>query len=124
MEPITVPRQKLIATISGNRERHIRAHDKAVKGWRSKQIETVQRASVKAMRNARAGRQVSLVVSLPKPSSYVKQYDRVLGMLRMDTSPTIKLTAQDYDRFVKDEWEWSNEFANSTIGYIKKKVRI
>jgi hypothetical protein len=125
MEPIVVSRIKLIHIIDGNRARHIDSHLKAVAGWKVKQIDAIKKAAAKAMKLARAGRHAPMHVNLPEPVSYVKEYDRVLGMLRMDTSPSIKLDAADYDRYVKDRWEWAESFANSTLAYsnVAKRLR-
>ena len=122
MEPIVVQRKRLINIIDLNRAKHIITHDKALVGWKRKQIESIKKASTKALKVARAGKQALLGVHMPKPVSYEDQYNRVLGMLRMDTSATIKLDANDYNRYVKDEWEWGNDFANSTAMYANVKV--
>ena len=123
MEPITVQRVNLILIVKGNRDRHIGAHKTALNGWRVKQIDAIKKESAKAMKLACAGKQAGIHLHLAKPKSYVEEYDRVLGMLMMDTSATVKLDATDYDRYVKDKWEWAEAFAGSTMMYSKVKVK-
>jgi hypothetical protein len=46
-------------------------------------------------------------VSLTEPSDHTKDYDRVVAMLEMSVEETITLDAQDFDRCVMDNWDWS-----------------
>lgn len=119
MEPITVPRPKLIDIITANRAKHVIAHESAARGYRVKVAERVKAAAKKALKLAQKGRAVMMSFHYPLPASHVKDYDRVIGMLKMDTSTHIKLDARDYDRYVKDRWEWSEEFVGTASMYDK-----
>jgi hypothetical protein len=114
MESVNVSRVGLILKIEGNRAKHIRQFDSALVGWRKKLVASLS----KALRHARAGRDPK-IPHLPKPQRFVDEYDRVLGMLRMSKQAEVTLTSADFDCFVRDKWDWSAAFANSTIGYAR-----
>jgi hypothetical protein len=114
MESVNVARPALILKIEGNRAKHIRQYEKAVIGWRQKLYLALKRA----VAQVRAGKEPK-IPHLPKPERYVDEYDRVLGMLKMSKDTTVSLSARDFDCFVRDKWEWSDAFANSTIGYAR-----
>jgi hypothetical protein len=117
MEHINVNRVQLIGIIAANRTRHIAAHETALAGWKVKQVEAIKKAADKALKLARAGKQAMLHLALQKPTSYVEHYDRVLGMLRLSKDDMVKLGAEDYDRYVRDQWEWRQVFAQSMSMY-------
>lgn len=122
MEPVLVARAELLNVVTANREKHIAAYKKAEDGWRIKMEDGLVRLSKQALKAAdlvAKGKDKYDIkfVNLPKPQSYVTQYDRVLGMLKMSVDENVKLDADSYDQYVLDQWQWSNAFANSTVAY-------
>ena len=63
--------------------------------------------------DAREGRSIQRSVTLTEPSNHIKDYGRVIAMLEMSVDETVTLDAQDFDRYVMDNWDWSR-FALST----------
>lgn len=122
MEPVLVEREKLIAKITANRAKHIATYEAALIGWRKKLAAALHEfgkkyVAISAKVMAGKDPQYPSLPHKPKPESYVKHYDQVIGMLKMSVEKTVKLNAQDYARYILDQWEWSEQFANSTVGY-------
>lgn len=122
MDAVQVTRLKLIKIIEKNREKHIAAYVKAEAGWRIKLEEDLVKLSKMALKAADVvghGADVYKIKfpNLPKPQSYVTQYDRVIGMLKMSVDENVALDAESYDQYVQDQWAWSNAFTNSTVQY-------
>ena len=57
--------------------------------------------------DAKAGRQISRAINLAEPVDHTADYDRVMAMLEMSVDDTVILSAQEFNQFVLDDWEWS-----------------
>lgn len=117
MQNVNVSRVTLLTTLERNRERHVSQFEKAKVNYRKKAKDALDRA----VRRIRDGGKVAFP-HLPEPVEYKKEYDTVIGMLRMSRDQTISLSPTDYTRFVKDEWEWSAAFVSNTASYARGKM--
>jgi hypothetical protein len=109
---ISINREKLIGILTDNRQKHESHFTSAVEGYKKKLIEHAQ----KNLARAEKGKHPE---SFPrsKPVSYIPQYDRALGMLKMSDEDSVSLSAPDYVRFVEDDWDWKDTFADSSSFY-------
>ena len=39
-------------------------------------------------------------------------------MLEMDVRDTVTLSSNDFERFVRDRWEWQQSFKTNTASYL------
>lgn len=72
------------------------------------------------LKDARDGKLVSLSFELYPPAEHLDEYDTVIEMLEMDQEilvELIALTAQEFRQFVMDEWDWTDSFLSSNVGY-------
>lgn len=124
MEAVNVKRDNLIAKIEANRAKHLRTYEVAIKAWRQKLADALRKYANRiseARSKVLRGKDLPPIPAphLPKPTKFLAEYDRVLGMLRMSVEQIVKLDASDYDRYILDKWDWSEMFANSTVSYAR-----
>src|SRR4051812_43382189 len=122
MEPVLVGRRKLLGTLRANRDQHVEDYEEAVKGWRVKCSEAWRKFAKKAQEQATriaTGKAMLMLDTphMPKPTNFKKAYDQVIGMLELSVEDNVKLDAKDYERYVRDQWEWSESFNNATTTY-------
>jgi hypothetical protein len=103
MNSVTVRRDELTKKIQTNRDAHRELFLKAQEGYRKLVIEELDRI----LADAKAGRQISRSINLAEPVDHTADYDRILAMLKMSVDDTISLSAQEFNQYVLDNWEWS-----------------
>lgn len=106
---------KLIEILKKNRDAHKQEAEEAQRGYR----ETVLKRLGKFRKKVKRGDEFSqheLFQNLLQPQDHTAEYDLVIEMLCMCSELEIALTSDDFKKYVKDEWDWSNmaKFANST----------
>ena len=52
----------------------------------------------------------SIMIDMPVPRSYADEYDVAIDIARWDTNDTLKLSATEFACFVRDQWDWTNNF--------------
>jgi hypothetical protein len=105
----------LLETIKKNREKHIETFNQAKKAYRDAAITALQTQ----LEKARTGEKFSLNFSkMPKPCSYQKEYDKVIGLLELSMEDVSEITSTDFTQYILDEWHWQASFraSNSTYG--------
>lgn len=115
MRDIRVSKSKLIETLKKNREAHRKIFLEACDGYRKKAIELLDAE----LKKAKAGKQFQIYFSLGQPVDQTKDYDRVIGMLTLDTEDFILLSEVDYRQYVLDDWNWKANFMASNAFYSK-----
>jgi predicted transcriptional regulator YdeE len=117
MNAIKVTKWTLLEKLRANRAAHKAQFEEAAEGYREKVIELLE----ERLAEARKGKLPSIVIGLAMPVNQTKQYDRVIGMLEMDTNDVIELEEDDYQRYVLDEWTWSASTTATNSLYTKLK---
>jgi hypothetical protein len=105
--------ENLLAILKKNRSGHRQLYEEAFEEYR--------RQVVKAMEynldRARSGGDIRLSLAMRTPEDHTEEYDAVIGLLEMSTDQDVELTANDYQRFVLDRWEWARSFEVNTMSY-------
>ena len=115
---IVVYKAELVNTLKQNRETHITEHEKALSGWRTKMTAACMETSQKSDKGELKDFPRKLSKLRDVPTTQIKDYDRVIQMLEMHTEDTITLNAQDFSRYVQDEWAWKESFTLSNSHYL------
>jgi len=102
-------RQKLTA----NREAHVQEYKEAFAGY----MEQLQSKLETMLTEVELGKDIETYIGLDKPRSHEKDYDRILDVLEMTTAKTVKLTLGEFDKYVRDNWEWTESFKMSSANY-------
>ena len=111
---ITVDKAALVATVSKNRDEHRDIFLKAQERFKARVMEELE----KRLARARDGRQVDLAIRLPEPVDYTDSYDTVLDMLAWEQGDTVELTREDFERYVRNNWEWAKLWHSNTTSYV------
>jgi hypothetical protein len=115
---VLVKKDELIETLKKNRDEHVVAYQEALKGWRKKVVAACMETSQKAEKGELKKFPHKLDKLTDVPRSHEKDYIRVIQMLEMHTDGGIKLNAQDFARYVQDEWDWKHRWETSNSNYL------
>lgn len=98
MQKVLVKRDDLAAEIKSAVARIKAAHEKAMKKYRS----DVVAACEKALKDAKAGKDVDRYHNIHEPSMSLSRHETVLKMLSMSIEDEIYMTREDFERVVMD----------------------
>lgn len=138
---VEVEREKLVETLKQNRDKHIENYKIAITGYRvmatAKLKEGYEAAKLKLEKNLKRGIASleefdpenpqgasdylvlveGIQVSLKVPRNYSKEYDAAIDMAEWDVRKTLELTHAEFQCFVRDEWNWTNDFSTTNAMY-------
>jgi hypothetical protein len=118
MKPITVNKLDLIKIMEENRRRHRTVFNDALAGY-DREAEKVLREHTESLR---AGKHPEIRILLDRPEDHTRDYDRVLGMLRMHTGDTFELDEGSYRMYVDDDWAWKRQWLDTSNTYAAMSV--
>lgn len=128
---VTVKRAEVLARVQENRSNHEAAYREALSGWLDSLTEKVD-AIRKSLRqtvvedlteaNVRSFAAKWALNTAP-PQNYLREYDQVIGTLSMCVQDELELTGEQINAWCYDRWDWADQFANSTVAYVKMKKR-
>lgn len=114
LDVITVKKSELLEKLKKNRGEHSETFEKALKGYQTKVIESLEHL----LADARKGKAIdhNVLSRLPVPMNQTKDYDQAILMLQMHQEETIEITNEQFACFVMDQWTWRDAMvhANST----------
>ena len=140
---VEVNREKLLETLNLNKSKHIKDYLEAKEGYRTVLLEKVEAAFADArssleQKHLRVKRQISemtdaeiekqrdnitivdsISVEMRVPRCYDKEYDAAIDMAKWDVRETLELTHAEFTCFVRDQWDWTSEFAAISAMYLK-----
>jgi hypothetical protein len=142
---IEVNRQKLVNILYENRTKHIKDYQEALDGYKlaaiSKLNEGYEKAKSHLEKNIAAAREninafdpeklesvsdyIQLVdainIKLPVPRNCRAEYDAAIAMAEWDVRETLELTHAEFQCFVRDIWDWTDNF--TAVSNIYKSLR-
>jgi len=125
MKEVTVNKIKLLDILHENREKHIKAFQDTIEGWRQRAHKELLEASVLVAemdlsRKAvlKPSPKIELHDAFDCPKCHVRDYDRAIAMLQMSVETDVTISAREFDQFVNDQWDWSEQFLFSNAKYI------
>lgn len=120
MKPIEVMKEDLLVTMKQNRAKHAQESDEATINWRTR----ISAEMCEAADAISIGDDAPLFFDAP-PKSFLSAYDTAIDMLEWDKGVTVELSREDFNRFVRDEWEWTEGFkqsyASNDINALKRR---
>lgn len=54
-------------------------------------------------------------INVPRPQSHEKDYNAAIDMAKFDVRSTLELTFNEFQCFVRDEWDWKKEFVITNL---------
>jgi hypothetical protein len=118
MKPILVDKANLIEIMEENRGKHRKVFNDALAGY-ARAAEQVLREHMETLRQ---GKYPEIRILLERPEDHTRDYDRVIGMLKMHTGDTFELDEQSYRQFVDDDWTWKRQWLDTNITYAAGSV--
>jgi hypothetical protein len=113
MRTVTINKDAFIQKVSANRATHRAVFERALDGYQARLVRELEGR----IADVRAGRQIDRYISLPEPADHTDDYDRILAMAEMSIDDVIELDADDFARFVMDQWSWKQDFTETTAFY-------
>jgi len=138
---VHINRAVLLDKLRLNREQHIADYRAAVTGYKQEltaklnaafkdavtQMGVRQRteiARIEALQDDAIPRQAAkylvsdaIVINMPVPKSYEPMYNLAIDIAELDVRDTLELTLTEFNAWMRDVWDWSDEFANTTKLY-------
>jgi hypothetical protein len=113
IQHIVVKKEDLVTALTKNRDGHRAQYEEAHSGYRKALLETV----AKMYDDAKKGLEVAHMIHLEIPEDHTKDYDRVIGMMRMSIDETVLITQSEYSQYVMDDWGWKERFTGTSNAY-------
>lgn len=109
---IQVHKSELLDKLRENRKGHRAIVEDAWKGYKAEVIRQLE----KQLKRARKGVKKQIAVYIPIPEDHTDDYDRAIAMLEMEVRDVFEVTEQEFENYVRDQWNWSGAFlaTNST----------
>jgi hypothetical protein len=101
-----------------NRRRHRTVFNDALAGY-EREAEKILREHVEALQK---GKHPHIQIILDRPEDHTRDYDRVIGMLRMHTEDTFELDEGSYRMYVDDDWAWKRQWIDTSVTYAAGSV--
>jgi hypothetical protein len=117
MQDIRVKKDELIDKLKLNREAHVSEFTEAHAAWVETRI-VDYKARIKSLKET--SKDIGAGGGL-EPVSQEKSYDRAIKMLEMSIDTEIVLPEHEFQQYVLDEWQWSQNFKSVTATYAKSK---
>lgn len=116
MREITIDKGRLLDKLKENKTAHDAAfHEASVAFYEkfNKELEAItEHVAAKELNYRQAMK--ALQTERP-PQGHCDEYQREIQMLEFEEGDTIKLTSEEFTRYVLDEWHWKEEFATSYL---------
>ena len=110
---INVDKSELLSVLEANRARHRTVFLAALDGYKKEALR-VLRDQIKAIE---AGKAPALHLILDRPEDHTRDYDRVIGMLKMDKYDTFRLDQDTFKKYVDDDWTWKRQWSKMSSNY-------
>lgn len=125
---VTVKKEELLKILEENRTAHVQEFENACKIYREKVLQEVRTHKSMLAEFENVFKEASFqdlpkfpdinLHRLPKPVSYVKSYDRAIGMLQLHSKDEMTIDMETYQKYVEDDWEWSAQAKMSNSSYL------
>jgi len=120
-----VDKKRLVETLTGNRSKHVEQYLEAFAGYKKELLvklaalvaraETLEPSDIKAAGNY--GYIEFHSVNLEVPQDHRLDYDRALNRMEWELGDEILVSENDFNCFVRDEWNWRDQFVGSHRRY-------
>lgn len=111
--------KELVETLKKNREEHVEIVEEAQAEFRRMAIAEIE----DMLADAKSGKNIATHLSLDVPSIHTSAFDNAIGLMEMTMragETTIEIDAGEYERFIRNNWEWTQAFRHSNAAYSKK----
>lgn len=117
---IRITKQKLLTTLRHNREVYLKEYNEALKEYYDALVFHYKCKFEEAKSyedDVENVLDINTSFDLIKPKSYVDKYDLIIDMLECSVNSFVDITEGEYRRYIKDEWDWTNQFNVVKMAY-------
>jgi hypothetical protein len=115
MQTIKIETEQLLKVIKENRTKHIRDYFDSYAGYREEAIKKLK----EILSDAEKGKKIRTFFTLHEPENHTDDYDRIITMLEMTSDISVEIIQRDFDRYVMDNWEWTDRVSETNALYLK-----
>lgn len=130
LNSIRVPKEKLLETLSRNRDTHKTEFTEALAGYYDalgSEIAALLEETVASMeRNINRANDEdpntrtqwpTRVVLAKKPNDHTDDFERAIARLEWEVADAVDLSSQEFDRYVLNKWAWIQEHITSISSF-------
>lgn len=117
MNTINVQKGKLLATLVANQLAHHMEYKEAIIAFRLAVIDEFE-LLLTAAKESKDGDELVLRVTCIKPQNYNDEYEKAIKMVEWEQSDNIELDPLEFDKYVMDEWHFTDNFNMVNATYI------
>lgn len=106
----------LLKHLKKNRDEHVNVVLEAQEAFKKATVEKLEYM----LQQARSGQKVSMSLGLTVPTIHTDAFDNAIGLMEMTKAAgetTIEITADEYERFVRNKWDWTQRFLDTNRRY-------
>jgi hypothetical protein len=109
-----IKKDKLLAIIEENREKHRETYLEAVDGYRLRALALLEQ-QVQVMSSRSKPKELRILLNLPE--DHTSEYDAIITGLQMDVRDEITLSERLFAQFVMDQWDWKDSWLRMSSRY-------
>lgn len=126
IKTVNVNRSQLLTTLESNLKTHKEVFREAMKGYQDAKITkmiALHGAAEKAVNsnneeNRKAVHEAySTYANLRRPQDHSESYELAIEIMKWETEDTIELSINDFQCYVRDKWNWKEQFRGSVTAY-------
>ncbi len=106
---------KVLEKLRTNRDQHTKIAAEAKAGYAAKCIEVLEAKIADIKSKKTFNERISFTI--PTPVDHTKSYDIAIQMLELAVDPEIELDPEQVRNFYMDEWDWKDDFIESSKMY-------
>jgi len=107
---------ELVETLKKNRDEHVSVVEEAQANFRKMAIEKLD----SMLKDAKDGKGIRTSLGLTVPTIHTDAFDNAIGLMEMTMragETIIEIDAGEYERFMRNNWEWKQDFNTSNRAY-------
>lgn len=110
---IKVDKGELLKRLEENRDKHRAVFEAALNGYKEHATAVLK----DHLADLAHGRTPEIRISVTRPEDHTRDYDRVIGMLKMHQGITFELDETTYAQYVDDDWQWKRQWLQTSTRY-------
>lgn len=113
LKMIRVEKKELLETIQSNMEKHVSDYEETERGFKKHYKSTLAEM---INRFDETGK-IETFLTFDQPQSHEEDYQSIIDMLQMSVDDEVEITYEQFQRYVRDNWEWKKDFIALSAQY-------
>jgi len=120
IKTVTVLRKDLLATLMENLKTHKEVYEEAMKGYQDAKITKMSNLATATSQATRENTQTNRKAVHEAYNAYAhlsESYELAAEIMKWETEEKIELNINDFQCYVRDRWNWKDEFKGIVSAY-------